>query len=191
MTFVDVLRVALDVIYLALVVVAIRDHRRRPDADGLAVVGVFASVAAVFVSSSVGRAFEAVSTPVNVIAFVALLALPVFTLHLVRQFHAIPRWGIPVALGLLVLFIAVIGVAAVGIAAGADVQGAAIVLLLGSFAFFIALEAVNAVVFGLAARRRSGSSRLRLALAGLATAVLGAAALLLLGVSAIAGGGDP
>ncbi len=180
MTFDDVLNIALDVAYLAVLLVAIREYRRRPDPLRLAVIAVFASVAVVFGSSTVGRLVPGLQPVTALLGVVALLAMPVFTLHLVRQFQSIPAWAMPLTVGGFVAFSVLVLTVVGGPLAGGVDPALQLGLLVLALAFFVVVELASAVGFAREARGRTGASRIRLAIAAMATAILGGAALLLI-----------
>ena len=189
MTIGDVLTVALDFAYLAVLVVAINQYRRHREPVGLAVVAVFLAVFVVFAASTVGRLLPDIRAVTGIAAFAAFLALPVLTLNLVHYFQAVPAWLLRGSVVLAVLFGIGIVALIVGAASGLG-TGPALALVVAALAFFLVLELIAAAAFLREAMRRSGASRARLVTAAGATALLGAAALLLLvaGLGAGTGG---
>lgn len=109
----------------------------------------------------------------------ALLAQPVFSLKLVADLRAIPRWILPAAIAA--------AVAAAALLFATAGQGNLAVTLAG-LGVFIATEAVAAGYLALEARGRVGSARIRLAVAAIAT---GSLALVLLVAAAGAVVGAP
>jgi signal transduction histidine kinase/DNA-binding response OmpR family regulator len=185
----DVLTVALDFAYLAVLVVAINQYRRHREPVSLAVVAVFLAVFVVFATSTIGRLLPDIRAVTGIAAFAAFLALPVLTLNLVHYFQAVPMWLLRGSVVLGVLFGIGIVALIVGAASGLG-TGPALALVVAALAFFLILELVSAAAFLREAMRRSGASRARLVTAAGATALLGAAALLLLvaGLGAGTGG---
>jgi len=179
MTLQDVLTIALDVAYLAVLVVAVGEYRRRREPVGLAVVAVFVAVFVVFAASTIGQLLPGIATLTEIAAFVAYIALPVLTINLVGHFQPVPAWLLRTSAVVAVLFgvggLLVVSRLAPGIGAGPTLT-----LLLASLFFFLILELVAASAFVREARRRSGASRTRLAIAAFATALLALAALLML-----------
>jgi signal transduction histidine kinase/DNA-binding response OmpR family regulator len=179
MTVADFLTLALGFAYLGVLVIAVSEYRRRREPVGLAVVAVFLAVFVLFAVSGLGRVLPALQMITGVSAFAAFLALPVMTLNLVRHFQAVPDWlmrasvGLAILLGLGTILVAFGGTAGAGTAP-------TLVLLLVSMSFFLVLELVSAAGFLRESVRRSGASRARLMIAGLATALLGIAALIML-----------
>lgn len=92
MTAEGVLALALDFAYLGVLVVAVREYRPRREAVSLAVVAVFVAVFVLFALSGLGRLLPQFRLVTGVGAFMALLALPVLTLNLVRHFQPVPDW---------------------------------------------------------------------------------------------------
>jgi signal transduction histidine kinase/DNA-binding response OmpR family regulator len=183
----DVLTVALDFAYLAVLVVAINQYRRHREPVGLAVVAVFLAVFVVFATSTVGRLLPEIRVVTGIAAFAAFLALPVLTLNLVHYFQAVPTWLLRGSVVLGVLFCIGIVALIVGAASGLG-TGPALALVVAALAFFLILELIAAAAFLREAMRRSGASRARLVTAAGATALLGAAALLLLFVAGLGAG---
>ena len=92
MTLQDVLTLALDFAYLAVLVVAVGEYRRRRQPVSLAVVAVFAAVFVVFAASTVGRFVPQIGLVSGFAAFAAFIALPVLTINLVSHFQSVPPW---------------------------------------------------------------------------------------------------
>ncbi len=179
MTLEDVLTLALDFAYLAVLVVAIGEYRRRPEPVGLAVVAVFVAVFGVFAATTVGLLVPALSAVMGIAASIAFLALPVLTLNLVRHFQPMAGWLLRVSVVVAVLF-GLAGVVVVSRIAPGTGTEPILALVLASLSFFLILEMVSAVAFVREARRRTGASRARLLTAAAATATLGVAALLII-----------
>jgi signal transduction histidine kinase/DNA-binding response OmpR family regulator len=179
MTVSDFLTLALDFAYLGVLVIAVSEYRRRREPVGLAVVAVFLAVFVLFAFSGLGRVLPQVQMIAGVSAFAGFLALPVLTLNLVRHFQAVPDWLMRASVGLAIL----LGLGTILVAFGGTAGAATapiLVVLLASLSFFLVLELVSAAGFLRASERRSGASRARLMIAGLATALLGIAALIIL-----------
>ena len=189
MTIADVLTLALDFAYLAVLVVAIGDYRRRREPVGLAVIAVFAAVLGIFAASTVGLLVPALSRVTGLAAFMAFLALPVLTLNLVQHFQPIVDWLLKASVAVAVLLWVGGVVLASGVAPALG-TGATLALLLGSLSFFLVLELIAALAFAREAGRRTAASRARLLTAAAATATLAVAALLMLvaGVGSESGG---
>jgi signal transduction histidine kinase/CheY-like chemotaxis protein len=107
----------------------------------------------------------------SVVAGIALLLQPFFTLLLVSRVRPVPRSHLAVLLGVLVATTTLL------FAAGPN---RAPILALPAIASFAAGELYAAALLGLEARGRLGSSRVRLTIASLSTALFGAAFLVLL-----------
>ncbi len=191
MTLQDVLTLALDFAYLAVLVVAIGEYRRRPEPVGLAVIAVFVAVFGVFAFSTVGLLVPALGIATGIAAFTAFLALPVLTLNLVRHFQPMAGWLVQASAVVAVLF-GIGGVVVVSRVAPVSGTGPILALVFAALSFFLILELVSAVAFVREARRRTGASRARLLTAAAATATLGVAALLIIvgGVGSGSGGAD-
>jgi signal transduction histidine kinase/DNA-binding response OmpR family regulator len=179
MTLEDVLTLALDFAYLAVLVVAIGEYRRRSEPVGLAVVAVFVAVFGVFAATTVGLLVPALSTATSIAAFISFLAMPVLTLNLVRHFQPMADWLLRASAVVAVLF-GIGGVVLVSRVAPGIGTEPILALVLASLSFFLILEMVAAVAFAREARRRTGASRARLLTAAAATATLGVAALLII-----------
>jgi signal transduction histidine kinase/DNA-binding response OmpR family regulator len=179
MTLEDVLTLALDFAYLAVLVVAIGEYRRRPEPVGRAVVAVFVAVFGVFAASTVGMLVPALGSVMSIAAFIFFLALPVLTLNLVRHFQPMADWVLRASAAVAVLF-GIGGVVVISRVAPGIGTGPILALVLASLSFFLILEMVAAVAFVHEARRRIGASRARLLTAAAATATLGVAALLII-----------
>ena len=179
MTLDDVLTLAIDFAYLAVLVVAVGEYRRRREPVGLAVVAVFAAVFVVFAASTVGMLLPGIRALSAIAGLAAFVALPVLTLNLVRHFQAMPEWVLRTSVALAVLFGIGGLVVTTGVAPGIGAEPT-LALLLGSLSFFLILELIAAAAFLRDAARRTGASRARLSIAAAATAVLAFAALVIL-----------
>jgi signal transduction histidine kinase/DNA-binding response OmpR family regulator len=174
----------LDLTFLALLVVAVRDYRRRRDSVRLAVLLVFGCLAMVLIGSLVGRVVPVAKPFVGLVGAGALLAEPVAALWLVGHFWAPARRFITVALVLFVLIaLFVIYSAVFGAAVLTPIFGGLIVLFGLYFGVF---ELVPALGLAIEARRRAGTSRVRMTVGALATLALGIAL-----VGMIVGGSIP
>jgi signal transduction histidine kinase len=179
------LNLGLDAAYLALLVIAVRAYRRRPDPGLAMAVGLFASIAVVFTTSTIADLLPGVMPFSGPIVFVALLGIAVFTIELVGRFRPLPRWVQPAVL----IGFAVFTLTALTIVAGVEVVGGpafAFAVIGGALVAFTTVEFVAAWLFFREAARRSGASRLRLRIAGAATGFLGlAASTLVIGGAAV------
>ncbi|HUP55184.1 MAG TPA: ATP-binding protein [Methylomirabilota bacterium] len=180
MTLGNVLTLALDFAYLAVLVVAIGEYRRRREPVGLAVIAVFVAVFAVFAASTVGLVLPALAPVTGIAAFIAFLALPVLTVNLVRHFQPMAGWLVRTSAVVAALF-GIGGVVMLSRVAPGIGSQPILALVLASLSFFLILELVAAFAFIREARRRTGASRARLLTAAVATATLGVAALIIVG----------
>jgi signal transduction histidine kinase/DNA-binding response OmpR family regulator len=183
------LTAALDIAYFAVFGFTLRDYLRRREPVGLAVVAVFGSLALVlavsvvaFVAPDVGKAMGIVSLP-------AFLAQPLLAIWLVNHFRPFPRAFL---IGGIVAFVALMGLLVYASAAGKDAIAplagfALVVVFLG---YFLVFELSAAIGLALAARRRAGASRVRLAIAAISTALFGAAVVILI-VGGVLASGSP
>ncbi|HEX2174604.1 MAG TPA: HAMP domain-containing sensor histidine kinase [Nocardioidaceae bacterium] len=107
---------------------------------------------------------------VSVISTTLILLVPLITLRLVSRFRSLPRWLMPTVAALLVVSITLM------VLFGEDegLPGWALWVALGSF---VAGELIAAYYFFREGRERAGAARLRLYIAGLATALVGVALL--------------
>jgi signal transduction histidine kinase len=174
-TIESALNIGLDAAYLALLVIAVRDYRRRPDPGLAMAVGLFASIAIVFTASTLEDLAPDLVALTGPILFVALLGIAVFTIELVGRFRSLPRWVQPAVL----IGFAIFTLTALTLVAGVNLVGGpafAFAVVGGALVAFTTVEFVAAWLFFREAHRRSGASRLRLRVAGAATAFLGLAA---------------
>lgn len=109
------------------------------------------------------------------VAGILLLLLPVFTIRLVSHLRPVPRWLVRGSLALLVVTVGTACVPAL------IPKPSSTILIIGAFG---AIQLLAAIYFGLEARLRTGSARIRLILAALATAAL-ASRVLVSGLSAV------
>jgi signal transduction histidine kinase/CheY-like chemotaxis protein len=175
---VNVLTVAIELLFLVLFVTTLISYIRRRDALSRDVMLIFGSVAALFATIGVNAIAGGLPDPVLGAALALLLAQPLFTLRLASQLRPVPR---PVWL--------------IAIGAWALTSGPFIALSLERVSFlFIPATAVFAVTHLAAAlflaregRRRVGSARVRLSVAATAGACMALALGLLVFGSAIPG----
>ena len=184
MTLSGVVITILDLVFLALAVVATRDYLRRRDSVRLAVLAVFGCLALVLIGSLVGRLLPATRPLVGLVGSGALLAEPVAALWLVGHFWAPARRFVTLAL-VLFAFIAMFVVYSAIFGAGtlAPIMGGLIALFGIYFGVF---ELVPAIGLAIEGRRRAGASRVRMMIGALATLALGVAL-----VGMIVGGAIP
>src|SRR5439155_394186 len=152
-------------VFVGAVIAAIRGH--DPLARDVAL--VFLTLGQLFVLEVARRVYGTAALPVPLAAVVValLLAQPWFTLRLVSRIRPVPSWM------LIASAVALIG-GALPIAVLGAAQGRIFApVVVGAF---IATDTLAAAYFILEARRRGGGARIRLAIAGLATAALAAAA---------------
>jgi len=186
-TIQGVLTGGIDLAFAVVFVVTLRDYLARRDRVSLAVVAVFGSLAIVLAASIVAKVAPAVSGVVGVVSLVSLLAQPVLMMWLVHQFRPIPRWilwlGVASVVALLGSLIAVSWIGAAHLPAWATT-----LILFAFVAYYVAYEVGAAIGFATEAPRRAGASRVRLAIAGASTALVGIAiAILIFGGVAAAG----
>ena len=154
---------------------------------------VFSALAAIFVLQVGRAALGPASIPVvlNAAAIVLLLGQPFFTLRLVGKIRELPRWALPFAA--LALSIPAGVLAAVALT---DRSSPLIGPLLAAVVVaFVGTELAAASYLAGEARRRAGSTRIRLAVAALGTAALAIAILAAAAGSAVGaasqGGSSP
>jgi signal transduction histidine kinase/DNA-binding response OmpR family regulator len=188
-TIQDVLTLGLDVAFVAVFIVTLRQYLRRPERVTLAVVLVFGSLALVLVDSAITKVVPALAPYLGLVSLPALLAHPLLALWLVHQFRPVSRrlLGLGVA-GFVVVLGAIIGLVASGAKALDPVAGAVLLAALGLY--FVALELRAALGFALEARHRAGTSRARLATAAAATALFGVTIAVLLAAGLAPRGSD-
>src|SRR5258706_2940502 len=187
MTVEGVVTVALDVAYIAIFLVTLRDYLRRRDRVRLAVVAVFGSLALVLGISALRSVAPGIAAALSIVSPPAFLAQPILAVWLVHHFRPVPRWFL--GLG-VVSFLALIGIVVVVSMAGPSALslGSIALILVLLVGYYLAFEIAAAIGFWAEARRRAGTSRLRLGIAALATALFGLAiAVLIVGSVAIAG----
>ncbi|HEX2626891.1 MAG TPA: ATP-binding protein, partial [Candidatus Limnocylindrales bacterium] len=163
----------LDLSFLALFAVAVRDYRRHPEPLRLAVLLVFGCLSAVLIGSVVARLVPGIQPFVSIVTSAALLAEPIAALWLVGQFWAPARQFITVGLvlcaliGLFVVYSLVFGPTVLR-----PIMGG-LLLLIG--VYFGVFEIVPAVGLAMEGRRRAGTSRVRMLVGAFATLALGVA----------------
>ena len=185
MTFDGLLDLAIDLAYLAVLVIAVRDYRRRPDRARLGMVAVAATVALVFFASTLGGLVPQLDAVTSFLVFMGVVILPVLTLGLVALFRAVPRW----VMWFGVAFVAAFTIVAAAMTFDLDIgltPGTTFVLLLLGFLFFVVGELAAAYGFAREAADRAGSARVRLLIAAGATALLGVAGVLLIAAAVLA-----
>ena len=168
--------------YILFGVAAWRYARHRTPLE-LGVVAVFSTTAALFLLSFLSTFAPGFADVVRPLTITALVAQPYLIVRLLDQIWTVPRWARVVA------FLGFVGTTA-GILVLGSRNGIA---LIGLIAYFGLTESAAAVQFVRLARRRHGAHRLRLDLAGIATALFGLAIVVVaLGAAASSGGpSDP
>jgi signal transduction histidine kinase/DNA-binding response OmpR family regulator len=182
-----VLTAALDVAYIGIFLLTLRDYLRRRDRVRLAVVAVFGSLALVLGVTALRAVLPGIGPLSGVVTLPAFLAQPLLAVWLVHYFRPISRWFLTLG---LVVFVALNGLVVAGMAAGIrslDV-GVGLALLVVFVAYYLTFELAAAVGFAAEARHRAGTSRTRLAIAAIATGLFAlAVAVLVVGGVATAG----
>jgi len=188
-TIQDVLGLGLDVAFLAVFVVTLRQYLRRPERVTLAVVLVFGSLALVLVVSAIAKAVPALGPILGFVSVPALLGHPLLALWLVHQFRPVSRrmLGLGVA-GFVVIFAALVLIVASGARTLDPVVTAVFLGAIGLY--YVALELRAAFGFALEARHRAGTSRARLATAAAATTLFGVTIAVLLAAGLTPRGSD-
>ena len=187
MTVEGVLTVALEVAYVAIFVVTLRDYLRRRDRVRLAVVAVFGSLALVLGVSALRSVAPGVAGALSIVSLPAFLAQPLLAVWLVHHFRPVPKWFLGLGVVAFVTLIGLVVVAAAGRSGAVNIGQLALILVV-FVGYYLAFEIAAAVGFWAAARRRAGTSRIRLRVAAMATGLFGLAiAVLILGSLAIAG----
>ncbi|HLX33999.1 MAG TPA: response regulator [Candidatus Limnocylindrales bacterium] len=185
-----VLTGAVDLAFLALFALTLRDYLRRRERVGLIVVAVFGSLLTVLLAAPIRSLIPAIGGVVSVVSIAAFLLHPLLVVWLVGHFRPLPRWTLPMGLTLFVGLDVVI--LALG-ASGGQLGTAGIALLLPVLGlYYVGFELGAAAGFVTEARRRAGSSRVRLATAAASTGLLAfAVAFLIVGGLAAGAGGAP
>jgi signal transduction histidine kinase/CheY-like chemotaxis protein len=128
---------------------------------------VFSAVAMLFVLDVVRRIFGEPPPPVRVVALILLFAQPYFTLRLVHRVRSVPRW---------LQTAAVLG-AAVSVVAVLSAPKPSIPTVFAVIGIFVGVQTTAAAMLVREAGARTGSPRVRLAVAALSTALFGFALL--------------
>ena len=164
----DLLSILLQLAFFVLFVATLwRFVRRRTRLD-LAVVAIFASTAAIFSYALLNVLAPGQFTYLQPVAVTILLAQPVLVFWLVALIRRLPRWVVPLA---------VVGwIAATGSIVLAPPRFAPSLIFVALF--FMAGEGTAALLLMREAQKRFGLHRIRLGLAGLATALFGASILI-------------
>ena len=160
----DILNPLLQLSFFAIFGVAIWRYVRQPSPIALALVGVFATTAGIFAISVLNLVWPGISQALQPLAIVLLMAQPFLIMLLITLIRPLPRWG------LLAVFAGFVAASA-GLLLPADRLVAVLFFVAG---YFVLVEGAAAVLFVREGRRRYGLPRLRLALAGVATAFFGA-----------------
>jgi signal transduction histidine kinase len=181
MTFDTLLTIALDVAFFAIFAFTLVDYVRHRDRVRLVIMLVFASVTVVL-SATPLKAVPVLGTVLSFLTLPALLAEPLLVLWLASFVRPIPR---PALIASAVAFSVLLGAVVVLVTAGTGGEGAArspalVGIALGLVIYFLVLETAASAAFGLAARERAGASRSRLVTVALATALFGAALVIVL-----------
>jgi signal transduction histidine kinase/DNA-binding response OmpR family regulator len=188
MTVDILLTVAIDIAFLALFGLTLRDYLRQRERVRLVVVAVFGSLLVVLIAAPIRSVLPGIGGAVSLVSSAAFMAHPLFVTWLVGHFRPLPRGTMALGLATFVGLIA----ATIGISASQtqlDGLGTALLLLVFT-AYYVGYELGAAIGLATEARRRAGSSRLRLAIAAAATALLGfAVAFLILGGVAVGSSG--
>lgn len=161
----DLLSTVIQLAFFGVFVATLVRFLRRPTRIELALVAIFGSTAAIFVYSLANTAFPGQLTFLQPVVISVLLAQPVLVFWLVTLIRPLPRWVLPVtAIGWL------LATAGVVLAPPRFVPGLLFVAI-----YFMAGEGGAAVLLMRESQRRFGVHRIRLGLAGVATALFGAA----------------
>lgn len=189
MTFDGLLTATLDIAYFSVFGFTLRDYLRRREPVGVAVVAVFGSLALVLAVSVVSLVAPAVGKALGVVSLPAFLAHPLLALWLVNHFRPFPRAFL---LGGVVAFVALMGLLVYAVVAGVTSISpvAGFILVVVFLAYFLGFELAAALGLALAARRRAGASRFRLAIAAISTALFGIAVVILI-VGGVLAAGSP
>jgi signal transduction histidine kinase/DNA-binding response OmpR family regulator len=163
----------LDLSFLALFAVAVRDYRRHPESLRLAVLLVFGCLSTVLIGSLFSRLVPAIQPLVSILSSAALLAEPIAALWLVGQFWAPARRFITVGLVLCALIALFVVYSLVFGVRGLEPIMGGVLLLIG--AYFGIFEILPAVGLAMEGRRRAGTSRVRMLVGAFATLALGIA----------------
>lgn len=164
--------------FYLLFAVSIRRYLKYRNPIELAVVLVFSSTAAIFASSFLGSTFPALAPAVSLVSVSLLVLQPALMIRLVGLVAVVPRWLTPVAFAGFLLAVTWF------FASGRSVP--AILFLVG---YFTVTETVAAAILIREGRRRVGFPRVRLTMAGVASALFGLS-ILVAGVASAARGGE-
>ena len=193
MSFDAILTVALDIAFFAIFGFTLVDYMRHRERVRLVIMLVFGSVTLVLAAAPIRAVVPALGPVLSFLTLPGLLAQPVLVLWLASFVRPIPRRAL---LGAAAAFVALMGGVIVTLAgqSGAGAAGrtpALVAIGLGLLAYFVIVEAGAAIAFALAARDRAGASRSRLVTASLATALFGAALVIILAAGLALPAGSP
>lgn len=174
----DPIVLLLQVAFYLLFAATLWRYVRQPRPVERAVVAVFATTASLFAVSFVGALLPGWLPVLRPVAITALVAQPYLIVRLLGLIWPVPSWADRLA---LVGFLAT--TAALLVLGSRSVPAIVAVIT-----YFGIVEAAAAIQFGRLALRRRGSHRLRLALAGIATAMFGLA-IVISGLGSVANGG--
>jgi signal transduction histidine kinase/DNA-binding response OmpR family regulator len=183
MSFDAILTLALDIAFFAIFGFTLVDYLRNRERVRLVIMLVFGSVTIVLAATPLRAVVPALGPVLSFLSLPALLAQPVLVLWLASFVRPIPRRAL---IGAAAAFLALIGgvvATLVGLPSdggAAERTPALVAIALGLLAYFVIVEAGAAIAFALAARDRAGASRSRLVTAALATALFGAALVIIL-----------
>jgi PAS domain S-box-containing protein len=174
---VDPTAILLQVLFYSLFAVSLFRYVRRPGPLELSVLAVFGAFVSLFLLTFI-NAIAPVLSPIFRPWLITMLFLqPYLVVRLADQIQPVP-----LAISRFVLVGAVASIAALLAAQGSP---SAYIPAVG---YFFTAEAIAGIRFAVAARRRFGLARFRLALAAVATALFGGA-ILIVGIGAAAAGG--
>jgi signal transduction histidine kinase/DNA-binding response OmpR family regulator len=191
------LTIVLDVAFFAVLGFTLIDYLRHRERVRLVVVLCFASVALVLAATPIRTIVPALGPVLTLVALPALLAHPALVLWLASFVRPIPRAALVgafatcTALAVATLAIVVAGAPGGQAAGSAPRTPALTALIIALLAYFLVLEGAGAVAFALAAKARAGASRSRLVTASIATALFGAALVVVLTASVVLTPGSP
>ena len=173
----DTFTLVFQALYYVVFGVTVWRYRRRRGRLELAVVAVFAPVAAIFAVSALNAVIPGSSTVLRPVTTFVLLLQPILVLRLAALIRPVPRWVMPaVWTGFVVNVVAI------------NIGDRSVPSILAYVGFFFVVEAAAAWRLVADGRRRFGLPRLRLLLAGLATACFGLA-VFVSGLGSAAAGG--
>jgi PAS domain S-box-containing protein len=177
---VDLISISLQLAFYVVTAVAVWRFVRRPGRVELAVVAVFGSTAAIFVSSTVNTLLPQLQPVLSPLTVTVLLAQPLFVFALVHLVRPQPRW-------LLALIGAGFVLSVAWYFSAPERPAAALVFIAG---YFATSEGAAALILMRLGQERFGLPRLRLRLAGLATMFF-ALAVVTAAVGAASANGQP